>query len=67
MFYHDGKLQYPVKVHSPSPFFGGEPMLAAPVPEGFAETQQMSDGDASRMAKGAGGSMMEKLSDSLGL
>ena len=62
----DGKGQFSAQPASP---MGQEPQLAPPEPEGFAETQQMA-GDGAvhhRQAKGAGGSVMEKVTDALGL
>ncbi len=58
----DGRGQFTAMPASP---MGQEPMLAPPVPEGFAQTQQMTGSTA--MAKGAGGSVMEKVTDALGL
>ena len=61
----DGKGQFSAMAAQP---MGQEPVLAPPVPEGFAETQQMTGSGAThRMAMGAGGSVMEKVSDALGL
>ena len=58
----DGKGEFRAMVAQP---MGQEPQLAPPVPEGFAQTEQMMGSTA--MAAGAGGSMMEKVSDALGL
>ena len=61
----DGKGQFSAMAAQP---MGQEPVLAPPVPEGFAETQQMTgNGATHRAAMDAGGSVMEKVSDALGL
>ena len=51
----------------PAQPMGHEPQLASLVPEGFAETQRMQGGAAHGQAKGAGGSVMEKVTEAPGL
>jgi Mn-containing catalase len=74
MFYTDGKLQYRrgefhLQIARP---LGDEPILSAPAPEGYAQTDQMngapvaqSPNVASSRPEQQGGGMLDKLKDAV--